>query len=102
MRRSAFGAAAVAVALGSIAAGPAPRVFLLDPARVQAVRAQVHDNDPAVARAWAALRVDADKALAAGPFSVVDKSVTPPSGDKHDYTSQAPYFWPDPKSPTGL
>jgi hypothetical protein len=28
--------------------------------------------------------------------------VTPPSGDKHDYMSQAPYFWPDPKSPNGL
>jgi hypothetical protein len=28
--------------------------------------------------------------------------VTPPSGDKHDYLSQAPYFWADPKSPKGL
>jgi len=28
--------------------------------------------------------------------------VTPPSGDKHDYMSQAPYFWPDPSKPKGL
>ncbi len=55
-----------------------------------------------MADGWRALRADADRALAAGPFSVVDKSVTPPSGDRHDYTSQAPYFWPDPKSPGGL
>src|SRR6266446_4772019 len=35
-------------------------------------------------------------------LSVTTKAVTPPSGDKHDYLSQAPYFWPDPKSPNGL
>ena len=48
------------------------------------------------------LERDAQKALTAGPFSVTSKTVTPPSGDKHDYMSQAPYFWPDPKSPNGL
>lgn len=48
------------------------------------------------------LERDAQKALTAGPFSVVSKAVVPPSGDKHDYMSQAPYFWPDPKSPNGL
>jgi hypothetical protein len=48
------------------------------------------------------LERDAQKALSAGPFSVVSKAVVPPSGDKHDYMSQAPYFWPDPKSPNGL
>ena len=53
---------------------------------------------PALAR----LELDAQKALTSGPFSVVTKTVTPPSGDKHDYMSQAPYFWPDPKSPNGL
>jgi len=37
-----------------------------------------------------------------GPFSVMDKAVTPPSGDKHDYMSHAPYFWPDPSKPNGL
>lgn len=45
---------------------------------------------------------DLQKALAAGPFTVTSKQVTPPSGDKHDYMSQAPYWWPDPKSPNGL
>ena len=48
------------------------------------------------------LERDAQKALTAGPFSVTTKTVTPPSGDKRDYMSQAPYFWPDPKSPNGL
>jgi hypothetical protein len=33
---------------------------------------------------------------------VVTKTITPPSGDKHDYASQAPYFWPNPNKPDGL
>ena len=28
-------------------------------------------------------------------YSVMDKVQTPPSGDKHDYMSQGPYWWPD-------
>ena len=50
----------------------------------------------------AAVRAEADQALAAGPFSVIDKDQTPPSGDKHDYMSLAPYWWPDPAKPNGL
>src|SRR5262249_6448751 len=59
-------------------------------------------NDPSVADAWTSLRADAEKALAVARFSVADKTVTPPSGDKHDYMSQAPYFWPDPSKPGGV
>ncbi len=47
-------------------------------------------------------KADAGKALALERFSVVDKTTTPPSGDKHDYMTQAPYWWPDPKKPDGL
>lgn len=36
------------------------------------------------------------------PVSVVDKASPPPSGDLHDYASQAPYWWPDPAMPDGL
>src|ERR1041384_6366545 len=32
----------------------------------------------------------------------MDKAVIPPSGDKHDYMSQAPYWWADPSKPRGL
>jgi hypothetical protein len=31
----------------------------------------------------------------------MDKGSTPPSGDRHDYMSQAPYWWPDPAKPDG-
>ena len=45
---------------------------------------------------------DADAALELGPFSVMDKTKLPPSGDKHDYASYARYWWPDPTKPNGL
>jgi hypothetical protein len=72
-----------------------PRVFLLDAHRLQASRQKLAQGDPALKAAAAKLKDDAAKALVAGPFSVVEKDYTPPSGDKHDYMSQAPYFWPD-------
>ena len=38
----------------------------------------------------------ADAILAqAKVYSVMDKVQIPPSGDKHDYMSQGPYWWPD-------
>ncbi len=44
---------------------------------------------------------NADKLLPKTILSVVDKSKSAPSGDKHDYISCAPYYWPDPANPTG-
>lgn len=89
-------------AMAFAAAPAAPRVFLLDPHVLQDTRARVRAGDTALAAAWDALRADAVAAAAAGPFSVTGKPVAPPSGDKHDYTSQAPYFWPNPTAPNGL
>jgi hypothetical protein len=34
-------------------------------------------------------------------LSVVEKPQVPPSGDRHDYLSIAPYWWPDPSRPDG-
>ena len=44
----------------------------------------------------------ADRAIRRGPLSVVDKTRTPASGDKRDYLSLGPYWWPDPSSEDGL
>ncbi len=44
----------------------------------------------------------ADKALAEGSFSVMEKTQTPLSGTKHDYLSIGPYWWPDPSKADGL
>ena len=62
------------------------------------VKSEIAADNPALAR----LRREADKSLRAKPGSVMDKSKTPPSGDKHDYLSLAPYSWPDPSKPDGL
>lgn len=44
----------------------------------------------------------ADSALKQTVSSVMDKTQIPPSGDKHDYISIGPYWWPDPTKPDGL
>ncbi len=48
------------------------------------------------------LEAAATTALQRGPYSVVDKAITPPSGDKHDYMSYSRYWWPNPDTPDGL
>lgn len=36
------------------------------------------------------------------PVSVMQKTEFPPSGNKHDYMSIGPYWWPNPAKPNGL
>lgn len=57
---------------------------------------------PTYAPAIKALLRDADKALKMTPPSVMDKEMVADSGDKHDYMSMGPYWWPDPSQPNGL
>jgi hypothetical protein len=86
----------------SPAATRAPQLVIWDIAWMTRVKAQIAAGDGRWAAGLARLRQEADRALAAGPFSVMDKKMTPPSGDKHDYMSVAPYWWPDPARPDGL
>jgi len=44
----------------------------------------------------------ATKLTSEWPQTVMDKKTTPPSGDKHDYLTLAPYFWPDSTKECGL
>lgn len=83
-------------------ADPAPRVFLLDGPAIAQVRAAVLAGDKRFMPAVQRLRAEADAAMTQGPFSVVSKPQTPPSGDKHDYMSQGPYWWPNPDTDDGL
>lgn len=52
--------------------------------------------------AYQKLIQDADSLLNETPLSVMMKERIPVSGNKHDYMSQARYFWPDPNKPDGL
>ena len=53
-------------------------------------------------RRMADLTNEAAAALSRGPYSVVDKTSLPPSGDPHDYWHPAPYWWPNPATADGL
>lgn len=89
----------------TVNAEKAPRVFIADSAVLPKVRAFVQqdaEGDTPFADAYARLCSDADAWLDTGPFSVMSKTGMPPSGDKHDYWSVGPYWWPDPESADGL
>ncbi|MGV8091407.1 MAG: alginate lyase family protein [Mangrovibacterium sp.] len=66
------------------------------------VKKQIQQKDKRFLPAYAELINKAETALNEGPFSVTDKKKVPPSGDKHDYLSLGPYWWPDPSKPDGL
>jgi hypothetical protein len=80
----------------------APRVFLLNGPKLAETKQRIQSGDKTFDAALAKLEADARKALQQESVSVTTKASTPPSGDKHDYMSQAPYFWPDPSKPNGL
>ncbi len=79
-----------------------PRTFLIDPRAFASVKAKIAAGDKSFDAPLAKLVRDAESALKQGPFTVTSKAQTPPSGDKHDYYSQAPYYWSDPNKPNGL
>ena len=79
-----------------------PRVFALSSTSLSQTKARVAKQDKSLMPALERLRREADAALTVGPFTVVSKQRVPPSGDKHDYLTLAPYWWPDPTKPDGL
>lgn len=80
----------------------APRVFVLDGAHLAKMRQKLLERPQDFEAALKAIRSDAEKVMGEGPWSVMDNKQTPPSGDKHDYCSVGPYWWPDPSKPDGL
>jgi hypothetical protein len=88
--------------LAQVTKSPVPRVFLMDGRRLTETKRRIQSGDKTFAAALAKLETDAKRAMQQKPVSVITKEVTPPSGDKHDYMSQAPYFWPNPNKPDGL
>ncbi len=65
-------------------------------------KARLANGDTELQSAFMRLVEDANKALKVKPMSVMDKTLTPDSGDKHDYMSIAPYWWPNPNTPDGM
>lgn len=91
----------LALSLNSLAADT-PQTFLMRPETLVKGKQLVQQGDAAAVKALGSILQDADKALKNGPYSVVFKEKIPPSGDKHDYMSVGPYWWPDSTKKDGL
>lgn len=73
-----------------------------DVATLQGVKAAIKAGDEQFLPAYEALLREADTVLTDRLYAVTDKTTVPPSGDKHDYLSYGPYWWPDTTQPDGL
>jgi hypothetical protein len=95
---------ALCLAAGAVpAAGPdAPRLFQSDGRELAKVKRRAAGGDKGLAAAVEAVRARADRALGVKPLTIVHKPKAPPSGDRHDYVSMAPYFWPNAATKDGL
>ena len=87
--------------MGFASAFDGRRTFLWRPDWLEMIKARIA-TDETLQPARAAMMARADAALTRGAYTVVDKSQTPASGDRHDYMSMGPYWWPDPARPDGL
>lgn len=78
-----------------------PRTFAMDAGRLYSLQTRYKSSDVQVVAAVTSIRAKADAFMQMQPVSVMDKGFTPASGNKHDYMSQAPYFWYDSSKPNG-
>ena len=81
---------------------PKPELLTLDYDHLIEIRKGINEKSPLYLAAYQRLCREADDALNHPVYSVTHKKVLPPSGDKHDYMSQGPYWWPNPDTPDGL
>jgi hypothetical protein len=79
-----------------------PDPMPVDAAMMAAAKTAISKGDPVYKAALGMLVKRADASLTFKPVSVMDKKDVPPSGDKHDFMSLAPYWWPDPAKPNGM
>ncbi len=69
---------------------------------LQKIKYEISQESPRYIPAYKALRDFCDAEIERAPYSVMDKKLVPPSGNKHDYISIGRYWWPDPTKPDGL
>jgi hypothetical protein len=93
--------------MGSLVAAAAddaslPLIYLYPVKNLVIAKQLVARNDPSIMAPYAHLMGKAHAALLSKAESVMDKSLVAASGNKHDFFSYGPYWWPDPKKPDGL
>jgi hypothetical protein len=81
---------------------PLPQIYCYPARNLVIAKQRIADNDPALRTAYAMLLQKAHLGLWSKPGSVMDKSLVAASGNKHDFFSYGPYWWPDPGKPNGL
>jgi len=79
-----------------------PSVFTFPYENLAQAKAKYDHGNSDIKEIVAVMLKEADKALKQPARSVMDKSDVSVSGDKHDYYSVAPYWWPNPDTPDGL
>lgn len=79
----------------------APNTITVDGKRLLTAKAALAVGEPSTTKALISLLKDADGWLNHGPWTVMSKNGTAPTGDKHDFMVQNAYFWPSPGSPDG-
>ena len=80
-----------------------PRTFILESSLLANANQAVRNNNNTILQAsLKQLIIQADLFLTKKATSVVEKTLTPATGNKHDYFSLSPYYWPDPTKPNGL
>ena len=94
--------APLAIAESSEVTSTQPKTKFWDGAHMAQLCASHPENDPKYKEVLKRLKKNAEKAVARGPYSVMDKKEVGPSGDKHDYLSYARYWWPNPNTSDGL
>ena len=79
-----------------------PATLSLDGERLADIKNKAGQKNTTALQITGSVIKQADKLLSMKPVSVMEKVFTPVSGNKHDYMSQAPYFWYDSSKPKGL
>lgn len=76
--------------------------ILLNKDSLNKIKLKIEKKDPFIMPAFTKLILDAEEAMKEKELVVTTKKVLPSSGNKHDYLSFGPYWWPNPDSKTGL
>src|ERR1035437_5142737 len=77
------------------------RFFLLDKGVLDIEKKSIESGKPSFPLQYNERIRISKKLLKDEPYSIIQKSQVPPSGDKRDYMSLGPYWWPDPQAENG-
>ena len=91
-----FSTSALAASGNTLPQGSNDDCLTYDCRQMLEIKESIQRGDQTYAPAWKNLLQKADQALEHKPWSVTDKKLLPASGNKHDYYSFGPYWWPNP------